>query len=104
MSLQIIKSISGQAEYVLLPVHVYHALRKQIDKAVKKQVQDAYVAFEPERYVHNPVALSRIKSGLTQAQLAKRMRVSQAYVSKLEAQDEVGAKVMVKVNKALGGR
>ena len=102
MSLQVIKSIYGQAEYVLLPVHVYHALRKQIDTAIKKQSHDEYIAFEAERYVQNPVALVRIKAGLTQAQLAKRMRVSQAYVSKLEGQDEVSAKVMLKVKKALG--
>ena len=37
MSLQIIKSIDGKAEYVLLPVNIYHTLRHEIDEALKKK-------------------------------------------------------------------
>ena len=43
---------------------------------------DDYVPFVLEDYVDNPVALARIKAKITQAELARRMDVSQAYVSK----------------------
>ncbi|MGP1609441.1 MAG: helix-turn-helix domain-containing protein, partial [Burkholderiales bacterium] len=52
-------------------------------------------------YVDNPVALARIKAKITQAELARRMEVSQAYISKIEAQVKVGSKVLTKVNAAL---
>jgi ribosome-binding protein aMBF1 (putative translation factor) len=102
MSLQIIKSIEGKAEYVLLPVKVYNSLRTEIEAALKKKYSgDDYVPFEVADYVDNPVALARINAGITQAVLAKRMKVTQAYISKLEAQDKVSAKVLKKIKEAL---
>ena len=88
MNLQIIKSVEGKAEYVLLPINIYNALRNEIEQALKKKYSDDdYVPFEVEDYVDNPVALARINAGITQEELAKRMEVTQAYVSKLEHQD-----------------
>lgn len=102
MSLQIIKSIEGNAEYVLLPIKIYNALRDEIDQALKKKYSsDDYVPFELEDYVDNPVALARIHAGITQEELAMRMKVTQAYVSKLEAQEKVTAKVLKKIKEAL---
>jgi DNA-binding XRE family transcriptional regulator len=102
MSLQIIKSIDGKAEYVLLPVSVYKALRVEIDKALKKKNEDSdYIPFELSAYVDNPVALARIDAGMTQEELAKLMGVTQAYVSKLESQAKVGVKVLKKVSEAI---
>lgn len=60
-----------------------------------------YVTFDPADYVDNPIALARIKAGITQEELAKRMKVTQAYISKIEAQDKVTAKMLQKVKKAL---
>lgn len=60
-----------------------------------------YVAFDPADYVDNPIALARIKAGITQAELAKRMKVTQAYISKIEGQDSVTAKILQKVKAAL---
>ncbi|MFT3741852.1 MAG: helix-turn-helix transcriptional regulator [Gammaproteobacteria bacterium] len=57
--------------------------------------------FYPEDYIDNPVALARIKAGLTQTQLAERMQVSQAYISKIEAQDKITAKILTKVKAAI---
>ena len=99
MSVQVINSITGQPEYVLLPIRVYRALKKQIEAKLKEA--DDYVAFELEDYVDNPVALARMKMKVTQEELAKAMEVSQAYVSKLEGQKKVSVKVMEKVNSAL---
>ncbi|OGT49978.1 MAG: transcriptional regulator [Gammaproteobacteria bacterium RIFCSPHIGHO2_12_FULL_38_11] len=102
MTLQIIKSIDGKAEYVLLPFNVYNALRDEIEEALKKKYSgEDYVPFELTDYVDNPVALARINTGITQKELAKRMDVAQAYISKLEAQSKVTAKVLKKVKAAI---
>ena len=103
MNLQIIKSIEGKAEYVLLPINIYNALHEAIEAKLKKIKNNPdYVPFDPADYVDNPIALARIKAGLTQEDLAKRMKVTQAYVSKIENQDKVTAKMMLKVKRALG--
>ena len=102
MTLQIIKSIDGKAEYVLLPVNIYNTLRSEIEDALKKKYNNKdYVPFELTDYVDNPVALARINAGITQETLAKRMDVTQAYISKLEAQSKVTAKVLKKVKAAI---
>jgi len=102
MSLQIIKSIDGKAEYVLLPVHIYNSLRNEIEAALKKKYKNEdYVPFELADYVDNSVALARINAGITQETLAEHMNVTQAYISKLEAQSKVTAKVLKKVKAAI---
>ena len=106
MTLQKIKSPDGKDEYVLLPIAVYRALREQIEhKLVNRKVarskNDDYVPFVLEDYVDNPVALARIEADITQAALARRMGVSQAYVSKIEAQARVSGKVLARVSAAL---
>jgi DNA-binding XRE family transcriptional regulator len=104
MNLQIIKSIGGKAEYVLLPFNVYNSLRDEIEKALrKKHSREDYVSFELTDYIDNPVALARINADITQEKLAKRMNVTQAYISKLEAQSKVTAKVLKKVKTAIEG-
>jgi DNA-binding XRE family transcriptional regulator len=102
MSLQVIKSIDGKDEYVLIPVKVYRALHEEIDTKFRKleQVND-YVPFDPADYVDNPVALARIKANLTQEQLAKLLKVSQAYISKIERQQKVTPKLLTRVKAAI---
>jgi ribosome-binding protein aMBF1 (putative translation factor) len=98
MTLQIIKSVDGKAEYVLLPVSIYNTLRHEIEEAIKKKhSSEDYIPFELTDYVDNPVALARINAGMTQEALAKCMDVTQAYISKLEAQSKVTAKVLKKI-------
>ena len=102
MTLQIIKSIDGKAEYVLLPFNVYNALRDEIEEALKKKYNsEDYIPFELTDYIDNPVALARINAGITQEELAKRMKVTQAYISKLETQNKVTAKVIKKIKEAI---
>lgn len=102
MNLQIIKSVDGKDEYVLLPIGIYRSLQKEIASQITgmSNRQD-FVPFEPEDYVNNPVALTRIKAGMTQNQLANRMEVTQAYISKIERQSKVSAKLLHKVRLAL---
>jgi DNA-binding XRE family transcriptional regulator len=100
MNLQIVNSLQGQPEYVLLPINVYYSLSSEIEK--KLQIKDSdYIPFVLENYVKNPVALARIKSTATQEELASAMGVTQAYVSKIERQKKVTAKVLEKVGQAL---
>ena len=106
MTLQKIKSIHGKDEYVLLPVAIYHALKDQIEKelAACETSQGSEQAYEPfilEDYVDNPVALARIKAGITQEQLAQRLGVSQAYVSQLERRTHVTNKMLERVHNAI---
>lgn len=106
MTLQKIKSIQGKDEYILLPIAVYHTLKDQIEKelAVYEADQDAeqaYVPFVLEDYVDSPVALARIKAGITQEQLAQRLGVSQAYVSQIERRNNITNKMLERVSNAI---
>ena len=104
MSLQVIKSVDGKDEYVLLPIAVYHALREQITERVTElRNKNQYVSFDPANYVDNPVALARVQAGMTQEELARRMNVSQAYISKIETQQKPTAKMLQKVKLAIEG-
>lgn len=60
-----------------------------------------YEVFVPADDIDNPVALARIQAGITQEELARLMSVTQAYVSKIENQKKVTAKMMQKVTKAI---
>ena len=106
VSLQVIKSVEGKPEYVLIPVAVYQALREEIEDEIAglkaaAQKGEGYVPFAVEDYVSNPVSLARIQANVTQEQLAERMGVSQAYVSKIENQAKVTGKLLAKVDAAL---
>lgn len=106
MTLQKIKSINGKDEYVLLPVAIYRALKDQIEEELAAQDagQDAgqdYVPFVLEDYVDNPVAVARIKAGITQQQLAQSLGVSQACVSQMERRSHLTNKMLERVRIAL---
>ncbi|MDI6746544.1 MAG: helix-turn-helix transcriptional regulator [Rhodocyclaceae bacterium] len=105
MNLQKIKSANGKDEYVLLPVAVYEALKNEIQDElahpkVKTGRDNEFVPFILEDYVDNPVALARMKAHLTQKQLAERMGVTQAYISKVERQDKVTPMLLERTIKA----
>jgi ribosome-binding protein aMBF1 (putative translation factor) len=102
MTLQIIKSTDGKNEYVLLPFSIYRKLHDEIEATLKKSShEESYVPFDPADYVDNPIALARIKRGITQKELAAHMKVTQAYISKIERQENVTAKLLNKVNAVL---
>lgn len=106
MTLQKIKSINGKDEYVLLPMPVYHALKEQIEHELAAYEaghddDQKYVPFVLEDYIDNPVALARIKAGITQEELANRLDVSQAYISQIERRNNVTNKLLERVRIAL---
>lgn len=106
MTLQTIKSVDGKDEYVLLPITIYKALKEEIEDelagleaAVAKG--EEYVPFVLEDYVDNPVALARVKAHITQKELARRLGVTQAYISKIERQEKVTPELLARVKAAL---
>jgi ribosome-binding protein aMBF1 (putative translation factor) len=100
--MQTIKSVDGQ-EFVLLPVSCYQGLKNQIDEFIAKEQSedDEYVPFVVEDFIKNPVALARIKAGVTQKELATLMGDTQGYISQLENSANVSAEAMLKVTNAL---
>lgn len=97
MNLQVIKSVDGKPEYVLLPIDTYYALKSKLDDLLNGE----YEPFDISDYIDNPIALARMKANLTQVALADAMGVSQAYISQLESQSSVSPKMLSKVMKAL---
>ena len=82
-------------------IQLINSLKTQIDKYMAQEDDDEYVPFILEDYVSNPVALARINAGVTQKELAKLLKVTQAYISKLESSKRISAKAMLRVNKVL---
>jgi ribosome-binding protein aMBF1 (putative translation factor) len=101
MNLQIINSIEGKPEFILLPVKLYEKLPDMIKAAWSTDEDSDYVPFVLEDYIGNPVALARLKAHVRQEALAKEMGVSQAYISQLEIKEKVTPKTLEKVHKAL---
>lgn len=101
MKLQIIKAVNGKVAYVLLPVATYRALKDEIEAQLtpgKRGRKPGRKAREAQP--NNAAAKARIKAGLTQQQMAQRVGVSQAYISKIERQEKVSAALMQRINKA----
>jgi len=102
MTLQKIKSVDGKDEYVLLPISVYNALKDEIeDELASSENDNEYIPFVLEDYVDSPIALARIKAHVTQQELANRLGVTQAYISKIESQSKVTTKLLSRVQEAL---
>lgn len=97
MKPQIIQSLEGKDEYVLLPVPIYIDLQEEIDAKLAKFRKGAALT----EYITNPIIQARLNADITQQELAEKMNVSQAYISKLEKQQKVSAKVLAKVDAAL---
>jgi len=102
-TLQTIRNVSGNPEYVLLPVEVYKNLKKNIDQMIVQcTLQEEYVDFKPSDFIKNKIALTRMKAKITQASLAEYLNVSQAYISKIENDEyEVTDKLFKKINEAI---
>ena len=73
------------------------SINQNIINTKEAQLNDEFVVFNLDDFVTNPVANIRIKKGLTQKQLATKMEVSQAYISKLEQQSNISDKTLFKI-------
>ena len=107
MSIQVIKK-KHKADYVIIPYNEFleYADEDLIDAAYIQEVlsdpiDGKIIEFNFEDYVNNPVHLDRLRAGLSQKELAEKMNVSQAYISKLEKMETVSAKALKKVSKSI---
>ena len=76
-------------------------LAAEATRVLADPVEGKLVPFDVARYISNPVKAARIKAEVSQEELAIRMGVSQAYVSKLEKAKKVSPKVLHQVGVAL---
>ncbi len=51
---------------------------------ILKNREDAILPYDSQRVLENPIKKMRLKMGLTQAQLAIKMKVDTSYVSRIE--------------------
>jgi len=102
-----IKHGQGRRTAILLPSGLkFDALKDQIEDEpagleVLADQQDDYVDFDPADYVDNSVTLARMKAQVKRSDLARHMKVTQSYISKLEHADQVSAEALQKVLIAL---
>src|SRR3546814_140404 len=75
------------------------------DLMQNKAVRDAYEEMAPEYEIARAIIEARIASGLTQAELAERMKTSQSYIAKLESGRAMPSlRTLVRVGQATGRR
>lgn len=81
----------------------YSTLRKQLMK--DPEFRKEYDALEEEFALIEAVAKARLRSGLTQAQLAKRMKTTQSTVARLESgRGKPSTRTLQRFAKATGHR
>jgi len=107
MSIQVIKK-KQKADYVIIPYNEFlkYADEDLIDSAYIQEIlsdpaDGEIIDFNFEDFVNNPIHLRRLKAGLSQKELAEKMNVSQAYISKLEKMETVSAKAVKKVSDSI---
>lgn len=69
-------------------------------KVSKIELRD-FVPFVISDYIDNPIALARIKAGVSQEQLADLLKVTKVYIRKIEQQDVVKVELLNKVKAIL---
>jgi ribosome-binding protein aMBF1 (putative translation factor) len=92
---------AGKPAFAVIPYDEYLALT--VNKAKKPESsEDELVPFVLGDYIKNPIRVARVDIGLTQQELAKRLDVTQGYISKIEGRNfEVSETLMKRVNKVL---
>jgi DNA-binding XRE family transcriptional regulator len=91
---------NGKPRFVVLPYADYVALTGNDAKPMPDD--NEFVPFVLSDYIKNPIRVMRIEAGLNQEQLAKRLGVTQGYISKIESRSfQASAKLLARVNEAL---
>ena len=75
----------GKPAFVVIPYDDYVALSAA--RARRVRGKDEFVPFVLSEYIQNPIRVMRVEAGLNQSQLAKRLGVSQGYVSRIEGRN-----------------
>lgn len=93
----------GKPAFIVLPYSEYLKLSREISCKSKKSAEAEFVPFLLSDYIKNPIRLKRIEAGLTQQQLAKLMKVTQGYISRIEARSyKVSAQLMNRIKATIG--
>ena len=65
-------------------------------------IANDFVPFVLSAYIKNPIRVMRIEAGLNQTQLARRLGVSQGYVSRIEGRNyKVSDKLLKRITDAV---
>lgn len=91
----------GKPAFAVIPYDEYVALT---GNKVRKQKtkEDELVPFVLSDYINNPIRVARVEAGFTQQELAKRLKVTQGYISKVEGRNfEVTPALLDRVSKAI---
>ncbi len=78
-----------------------HTVQYELQEILSDPVDGEISDFRFADYAKNPALLARLEGGLTQKELAEKMEVTQAYVSKLEQAEKVSAKALLKIKSVL---
>jgi len=101
---QILKNISGKPEFAVIPYTEYLKLTKGISG--KPKSKEPLIPHDVVEMVaikdFSPAKAWRKHLGLTQADIAKALGVSQPAYAKQEAQEKLSAQAIKQVAKALG--
>jgi ribosome-binding protein aMBF1 (putative translation factor) len=98
---QIIFDEGNKPAFAVILYDEYVALTVNKTKQPKTK-DDEYVPFVLSDYIKNPIRIARIEANLTQKELAKRLKVTQGYISKTEGRSfEVTPALMDRVSKAI---
>jgi len=107
MSIQVIKK-NGKLDYLVIPYEEFKELANEdlidaayIQEVLQDRIEGEVIEFDFAEYVKNPVLLVRLRAGLLQSELAEKMGVSQAYISKLERSKKVSPKALRKIMSCL---
>ncbi|MFA7268350.1 MAG: helix-turn-helix transcriptional regulator [Sterolibacterium sp.] len=91
----------GKPAFAVIPYEEYVALTANKTRKARSK-EDEFVPFILSDYIKNPIRVARVDAGLTQKELAKRLKVTQGYVSKIEGRGfEVSPTLMDRVAKAI---
>lgn len=90
----------GKPVFVVVPYRDYIALTGE--DLVQKEGDAEFVPFQVGDFIRNPIKVARIEAGISQAELAIRLDVSQGYISKIEGHGHtVTERLMKRVKAAL---
>ena len=93
---------NGKPAFVVIPYDDYVALSGAKARRSRKSGQEEFVPFVLDEYIRNPIRVMRIEAGLNQSQLAKRLGVSQGYVSRIEGRNyKISERLLARIRTAL---
>lgn len=78
-----------------------HTVQYELQEILSDPVDGEISDFRFADYTNNLALIARLEAGLTQKELAEKLGVTQAYVSKLELAEKVSVKALKKIAGAI---